>query len=53
MDGSPVRRAGLVLLVAVFLAGCGSTGASDYPTLEPLDDILARADSAFSRPAGT
>jgi hypothetical protein len=39
-------------LVTLPLSGCGGTAAQDYPTLEPLDDLLARADGAFSRHAG-
>ncbi len=37
-------------IAAVALAGCSATAKREYPTLQPIDDLLAEADSAFSRP---
>jgi hypothetical protein len=48
----PARAAGFALVVSQLLSGCDGTARATYPTLEPLDDLLAQADSAFSRPAG-
>lgn len=39
-------------VLGLLLAGCTSpaTPAQDYPALQPIDALLAQADSAFSAP---
>jgi hypothetical protein len=39
----------MALLAAVLLlAACARTATGAYPAIEPIDDLLAEADSAFS-----
>ncbi len=46
------RLGAIGLAAAVTLAGCSATATREYPTLQPIDGLLAEADSAFSRPSG-
>jgi hypothetical protein len=41
-----------VLAAVTALAACAAPGtpAQEYPTLQPIDDLLAQADSAFAEP---
>lgn len=39
------------IAAAVALLGCTNTPPEAYPTLKPLEDLLAEADSAFASPA--
>ncbi len=49
---APPATALVLLIAALGLAGCdrAGTSAQGYPSLEPLDKLLAEADSAFSGP---
>jgi len=46
------RLGAIVLAASAVLAGCSATATREYPTLQPIDGLLAEADSAFSRPSG-
>jgi hypothetical protein len=49
-----IRLASPATAVALLVAGLGLSGcdraAQGYPSLEPMDKLLAEADSAFSGP---